>query len=155
MNKTEQAKRARRMLDERLQRLPAPSVFAPPRAGWIRALRDALGMSAAELGRRMGVSGATVGEIEANEREGGVRLATLRRAAEALDCTLVYALVPREGLERTVQKRAEQVLLEQERHALQTMRLEDQEPDTASSSRQSQLEEIANSRHLWTRRWSD
>ncbi|MBS3974944.1 MAG: mobile mystery protein A [Actinobacteria bacterium] len=155
MKRTEQARRARRMLDARLRRLPAASEFASPRAGWIRALRDALGMSAAELGRRMGVSGATVSEIEANEREGGVRLATLRRAAEAMDCTLVYALVPRESLEQTVRSRAEQILLEQEWYVHQTMRLEDQEPDESSTSRERHLEEIANSRHLWTKRWSE
>jgi predicted DNA-binding mobile mystery protein A len=149
VNKYDQASRARQMLDSRLGQLPAAAQFAPPRAGWIRAIRDALGMTAAELGRRMGVSGATVGDIESNEREGGIRLATLRRAAEALDCTLVYALVPREGLELTVQHRAEQILVEHTRHAAQTMRLEAQESEMSDQARKRQLDEIARSRHLW------
>jgi predicted DNA-binding mobile mystery protein A len=98
------------------------------------------------------VSGATVGEIESNEREGGIRLSTLRRAAEALDCTLVYALVPRESLQHTVQHRAEQILDEHQRHAAQTMRLEAQESELSEQSRKRQLDEIVRSRHLWAHR---
>jgi predicted DNA-binding mobile mystery protein A len=153
VNKREQASRARHMLDTRLRELPSVEQFAPPRAGWIRAIRDALGMSAADLGRRMGVTGATVGEIEANERDGGIRLSTLRRAAEAMDCTVVYALVPRESLESTVRQRAEQILDEQHRHVDQTMRLEAQESKPSRMSRQRQLDEVLRSRNLWSQGW--
>jgi len=149
VNKTDQARRARQVLDQRLNQLPPVSAFAPPHAGWIRAIRDALGMSVAELGHRMGVAGATVSEIEANEREGGIRLSTLRRAAEAMDCTLVYALVPKVSLDRTVSARAEQILNELQRHAEQTMRLEAQESEPSELSRQRQLDEILRSRNLW------
>lgn len=155
MNRSSQASRARQMLDKRLNELPPPSTFAPPRAGWIRAVRDALGMSAAQLGRRMGVSGATVSQIEANEREGGVRMSTLRRAAEAMDCTLVYALVPRDSLERTVERRAEQIWMELQRHTDQTMRLEEQESGWSEAARDRQLEEIVRSRGLWSQKWEE
>ena len=97
----------------------------------------------------MGVAGATVSEIEANEREGGIRLSTLRRAAEAMDCTLVYALVPKVSLAETVSARAEQILNELQRHAEQTMRLEEQESEPSDLSRQRQLDEILRSRNLW------
>lgn len=155
MKRSEQASRAREVLDRRLGQLPAVTQFAPPRAGWIRAIRDALGMSAAELGRRMGISGATVGELEANEREGGIRLSTLGRAAEAMDCTLVYAFVPRDSLQQTVLRRAEEILSEHERHAEQTMRLEAQESQSSWASRQRQLDEIIQSRNLWARSWGE
>jgi predicted DNA-binding mobile mystery protein A len=110
-------------------------------------------MSAAELGKRMGVSGATVGEIEANEREGGIRLSTLRRAANAMDCELVYAFVPRDSLERTVLRQAEAVLREHERYADQTMRLEAQEAAPSDRARQRQLDDIIQSRNLWAHGW--
>lgn len=155
MNKREQAIRARRMLDRRLSELPPASAFAPPRAGWVRAIRDALGLSARELGRRVGVSGATISEIEASEREGGVRLSTLRRAAEAMECTLVYAFVPRESLDETVRRRAEEILSELQQHADQTMRLEEQQSEWSESARQRQLEEIIRSRNLWSRTWDE
>lgn len=155
MDKYEQAVRARRMLDRRLGELPPASAFTPPRAGWIRAIRDALGLSARELGRRMGVSGATVGEMERNERDGGVRLSTLRRAAEAMDCTLVYAFVPRASLEGIVRRRAEEILNELQQHVDQTMRLEEQEAEWSESARQRQLEEIIRSRNLWSHMWDE
>jgi len=150
VNKREQAQRARQMLDSRLGRLPAVSEFTPPASGWIRAIRDALGMTVADLGRRMGVSGSTVSEIEANERDGGVRLSTLRRAADAMDCVLVYTLVPRESLEHIVTQRAELVLSGVYRQAEQTMRLEDQDSVPSQLSRKRQLEGIMLSRHLWS-----
>lgn len=143
------------MLDKRFKELPPPSAYAPPRAGWIRAIRDALGLSAAQLGRRMGVSGATVSELEANEREGGIRLSSLRRAAEAMDCTLVYALVPRDTLERTVSRRAEHIWANLQRHTDQTMRLEAQEAEWSERSRQRQIDEIIRSRTLWSDSWDE
>jgi predicted DNA-binding mobile mystery protein A len=103
----------------------------------------------------MGVSGATVSEIEANERGGGIRLSTLRRAAEAMDCTLVYALVPRDTLERTVTRRAEEIWTELQRRTDQTMRLEEQQAGWSDSSRQRQLDEIVRSRNLWSENWDE
>lgn len=155
MNKSDRADRARQMLDKRFKELPPPSAFTPPRAGWIRAIRDALGLSVAQLGRRMGVSGATVSELEANEREGGIRLSTLRRAAAAMDCTLVYALVPRDTLEQTVSRRAEYIWANLQRHTDQTMRLEAQESEWSERSRQRQIDEIIRSRNLWSDSWDE
>lgn len=153
MNRKENAIQAREVLDRRLSQMPSTTQFTPPHAGWIRAIRDALGMSAAELGKRMGVSGATVSQLEANEREGGIRLETLRRAANAMNCDLVYAFVPRQSLEQTVRLRAEEVLREHERHADQTMRLEEQESAPSDRARQRQLEDIIRSRNLWAHEW--
>jgi predicted DNA-binding mobile mystery protein A len=65
--------------------------------GWMRAVRQAIGLPVAELARRMGVAKSQVFRLEESEQEGRVRVATLRRAAEAMGCELVYALVPREG----------------------------------------------------------
>ena len=79
-----------------------------------RLYRDALGMTAADLAARMGISGASVRAMEETEVSGGtLRLSTLRRAAEAMNCTLVYAFVPNERLEQTVVQQARWVLREQ------------------------------------------
>ena len=154
MNKADRASQARQMLDKRLAGLPPVSVFDPPRAGWIRAIRDALGLTAAQLGRRMGVSGATVSEIEVKEREGGIRLSTLRRAAEAMDCVVVYALVPRDSLDGIVTRRAEYVWADLQRQVDQTMLLEEQAAEWSEPARQKQLDEIIRSRNLWSDRKS-
>src|SRR5712691_1636902 len=126
MAKLRESKNARLALDSRLSSLGPVDKYAVPRSGWVRAVRDALGMSAAEVGRRMGVSHVSVLELERNESKGTARLDTLRRAAEALDCTLVYAFIPRQGLEATVRARAEELADEDLRHVEQSMSLEDQ-----------------------------
>ncbi|MBU6213543.1 MAG: mobile mystery protein A [Actinomycetales bacterium] len=101
-------RQARHALDPRLARArEAAATMSVPRDGWIRTLRTALGMSAGNLAARMGTAESTVLRMETSETRAAIRLDTLRRAAEALDCDLVYALVPRRGLAETVQAQAE------------------------------------------------
>jgi predicted DNA-binding mobile mystery protein A len=103
-------RRSRRALDRRLPDLRDLACKAtPPRGGWVRAIREALGMSAADLGQRMGVAETSVLSLEHNEVTRRVRLDTLERAADALNCELVYALVPRRPLEQMVDERARSV----------------------------------------------
>jgi predicted DNA-binding mobile mystery protein A len=66
-------------------------------AGWLRALRQTLEIPVDEFARRLGVSRREVFRLEKSEEEARIQLGTLRRAAEALDCELIYALTPRQG----------------------------------------------------------
>jgi predicted DNA-binding mobile mystery protein A len=68
-----------------------------PSDGWIRAVRKSLGMSVRQLATRMGVTQQAVSQLEAKELNETVSIKTLRKAAEALNCRLVYALVPNDG----------------------------------------------------------
>ena len=79
-----------------------------PRRGWVRAVRDALGMNGRQLAERMGIARSHLSQIEDAEVRGTTSLRTLGRAAHALGCELVYAFVPRdkETLEEIVQARA-------------------------------------------------
>lgn len=121
------AAQSRTRLDERLAQLGPAERYRPPARGWIKAIRQALGMSTAQLAQRMGVRQPSVVGLERSEEEGRIQLASLRRAAEALDCTLVYALVPNQPLATTVRERA-LALLRQRRQAVEhTMLLEDQQ----------------------------
>jgi predicted DNA-binding mobile mystery protein A len=97
------ASRARTALDEKFAHID-PTLLTPPVRGWIRALRDALNMSTSQLANRMGVTRSAIAQLERSEVKASVRLETLRRAADALDCDLVYALVPRVGLEESVRR---------------------------------------------------
>jgi predicted DNA-binding mobile mystery protein A len=150
MSKKDAARRARQALDARFVLAGPISALDAPHAGWIRAVRDALGMTVVQLGRRMGISGPSVSSIEAAERSGGVRMSTLRRAAEAMDCTLVYALVPTHTLEDIVRARAERVLDEQLRHSSQTMVLEDQAAFLPDAVREDRIRDLIASGRLWT-----
>ena len=120
---------ARRQLDKRLSSLQgAESLVRPPR-GWIRSVRDALGMTSKQLGRRMGVSQPRITKIEQAECDGSITLETLRRAAQAMDCQLVYAFVPRVPLQELVNERASaraKSILEATSHS---MALENQRAD--------------------------
>jgi predicted DNA-binding mobile mystery protein A len=93
------------MLDRRLAGL-FERVGPRPGFGWIRAIRDALGMSTFELGERMGVTPSRVRQMERAEAAGCIELASLERAARALDCRLCYVIVPDEPLEQMVRRQA-------------------------------------------------
>ncbi len=97
----------------------------PPK-GWLRAIRDALGMTTEQLGRRLRIAQPSVVELEQSEARGAITLKTLQRAAEALDCRVVYALVPMRPLAETVRARASEVAEQKLASVEQSMRLEDQ-----------------------------
>ncbi|MEA3502456.1 MAG: mobile mystery protein A, partial [Actinomycetota bacterium] len=97
---------ARRRLDERFRRLKPLATEPRPHKGWIRAIRDALGMSSTELATRLGVSQQSVSQMEHSEVHDTITLDTLRRAASALDCDLVYVLEPRTSLDEAVREQA-------------------------------------------------
>jgi predicted DNA-binding mobile mystery protein A len=122
-------RQARQRLDERTRLLRDHiGEFHVPLGGWLRAVREAVGMSSTDVAARIGVSESTMLRLEASERADTCQLNSLRRAAAALDCDLVYALVPRRPLEETVQGQARKRALEFLGPVQHTMLLEDQDP---------------------------
>jgi predicted DNA-binding mobile mystery protein A len=122
----EVALRGRDLLDEHFNEWQPLRTISRPPHGWIRAVREALGMSAAVLADRLGVTPSAVIRLEQSEAADRVRLETLRRAADALGCDLVYLLVPRRPLSTVVRERASELAHYQVAAVEQTMRLEDQ-----------------------------
>ena len=139
---------ARRRLDQRLVGLDLGQ--RPPR-GWVRAIREALGMTTAELGQRMGLTQSRVSQIERSEELGSIRLDTLERAAQALNCQVRYVFVPNEPLEQMVQRQARLRAQAEVDAVTHTMALEDQvpEPDVLDSLVQEMAERFVDERHLW------
>lgn len=89
--------------------------------GWVKAIRDALGMTTIQLAQRLGVVQSRVVAIEQAEVKGAITLNSLAKAAHALDCHLVYALVPRKPLDELVSERAERLAkkrMESTRHCM-------------------------------------
>lgn len=143
---------ARSRLDARLKRLISLGEEPRPHKGWIRAIRDALGMSSRELADRMGVSQQTIPDIERSEQRDTIKLETLQRAANALDCDLVYFLRPRRSLDELVKSQARRKAAQHLGGVAHHSRLEDQTvtgEDTAA-----QLDDLAaqfvDRRGLWT-----
>lgn len=122
---------ARKQLDKRLNLLQNIDFLARPPRGWIKAIREALGMTTAQLAKRLGVSQPRVLAIEKAEVSGSIKLESLQRAARALDCRLVYALVPRNSLESLVEDRARKLAKKCLRATSHSMALEDQRVDEA------------------------
>jgi predicted DNA-binding mobile mystery protein A len=146
--------RARKVLDGRLvsaDLLKPETRYNPPPKGWIRAIRDALGMSSEQLGRRLSLRSQSIDDWEKTEVNGSIQLATLRRAADALDCTLVYALIPKTSLEETVQSRARRIAMRELRRVAHTMKLEDQETDDIDQKEQiaEYIRDHVKERDLW------
>lgn len=144
------AAQSRSRLDERFREMGPASRFAPPVRGWIRALREGLGMSSAQLAKRLEIKQPSVVALEQSEARGTIQLATLRRVAEALDCTLVYTLVPNKPLETMVRDRARVLARNRLGPIAHSMQLEDQKVGAQES--EAQLDDLVrgmNPRRLW------
>src|SRR5208283_5673112 len=75
----------------------ARSLPTRPKGGWIASLREALGLTLAEVGRQVRVPRQNVQQYERAEATDRITLGTLRRVANAMGCDLVYVLVPKSG----------------------------------------------------------
>jgi predicted DNA-binding mobile mystery protein A len=124
--KTKYKQIARRQLDATLAKFGEVRNVQLPAKGWIRAVREVLGMSGKQLAGRLNVSQPRVFKLEQGEPSGALTLKTMRQVAEALDCVFVYALVPRSTLEETVRTQASAVAGERLQRVSHTMLLEAQ-----------------------------
>lgn len=142
-----------RQLDARLARLEPMRWETPPSGGWLRAIRQAMGMTAAQLAGRLSVSQPSVAALEKREADESITLETLRRAASALGCDLVYALVPRTPLAGARERQAVAFAESQLERLDHSMRLEDQRvapEDTRHLVRESANEYLRSwSRRIW------
>jgi predicted DNA-binding mobile mystery protein A len=142
-------------LDRRLPELKrAASTIASSHGsiGWITTLRESLGLTVAAMARRLKIAPQNVAKLEASERAGTITLASLRRAAEALDADLVYAIVPRKKLRDTIRARARELALQRVAPVAHSMQLEAQ--GLSKREIKEQIEELARDlerrpRDLW------
>jgi predicted DNA-binding mobile mystery protein A len=115
-------------LDRRFEELrPWLSKATRPPQGWLKAIREGLGLTTRQMAGRMGFSQSRVSKMEAAEAHGEITLKSLEKAASTLGCQVVYVIVPREPLTQTLKQQARKVALQQLEAVSQTMRLEAQE----------------------------
>ena len=146
--------KARKELDNRLvsaDPIRPETRYKPPSKGWVRAIRDALGMSSEQLARRVSLRSQSIDDWEKAEVNGSIQLRTLRRAADALDCTLVYALIPKSTLEGLVQSRARNIAIRDLKRVSHTMKLENQatEVDDQLARIEEYIREHVKDRDIW------
>lgn len=106
--------------------------YATPRAGWVKTLRVAFGMSIEQFATRLGLTRGRINQLEKAEVHNAITLRTLKEAANALECELIYAIVPRNNstLENIIKTQAKNVAEEQIARVAHSMSLEAQSVDT-------------------------
>ena len=124
-----------------------------PQSGWIRSIRESIGMTTRQLAKRLGVIQQRASAIELAEKSGTLKMKTLEEVAKALNCRLVYYLVPIEPPEKFLKERAYEVAKRQLSLSTHSMDLESQ--GISSEEKQRQLKKIADellvkgSKELW------
>jgi predicted DNA-binding mobile mystery protein A len=127
-------------LDDGLKAFRPAQAVEPPRVGWARAIREALGMTQAQLGARIKVSRQAVQDLEHAEAERRITLDSLDRLAEAMHCRVVYALVPKaDSLEELREQRASSLAASLLKSADHSMKLEAQGVSRSELDRQRKL----------------
>lgn len=101
------------------------AISMPPE-GWVRTMRNALGMSGLQLAHRVSVTKARISRVEHDELRGNVTLKSMQSMAKAMNCRFVYAIVPEQEVESLIKKQATEKAREQVAAASAHMALEAQ-----------------------------
>lgn len=98
-----------------------------PLQGWIKTIRELLGMTSIQFSKKLKVSQPRLAVIEKNEKN--LKLSTMEKIADELNCDFVYALVPRENVNDIIYNRAKQKALNIVTKVNNNMSLENQLSD--------------------------
>ena len=135
-----------KQLDRALAPFRSAKVPRPPK-GWIRAIREALGLSSAEFAKRMKANRSLIVQQEKAEADDRITLKSLRAFANALDCDLVYAFVPRAGsLQELVNARARATAKTNVLGVEHTMSLENQASGNLEQAIEAETERLTRKR---------
>ena len=110
-----------------------------PKAGWIRIIRQALGMTSYKLAKRVGCAQANIISLEKSEKAGTITMNSLEQTAKAMNCRLVYFLVPEKSLIQIIEDQARIIAKKKLKAVSHSMALEKQ----ALTSKQAKNQEDA------------
>ncbi|MDP2653092.1 MAG: mobile mystery protein A [Candidatus Omnitrophota bacterium] len=97
-----------------------------PSQGWVKSIREALGLSTAQLGQRVGIDQSRISRLENAEKNGDLKLSSLQKIAKGLNMKFVYGFVPEDTLDAMVRAQARRIALKRLKLLDNTMRLEKQ-----------------------------
>jgi predicted DNA-binding mobile mystery protein A len=117
----------REQLDKKLEPLKVLSKSGMPENGWIKAIREALGMTTTDLGKKVGIDQSRISRLENSEKDGNIKLSSMQKIAQGLEMEFVYGFVTRGTLEKIVREQAHKIAMERMKRLSHTMRLELQE----------------------------
>ena len=116
----------REQLDKKLDSLKAFASSGVPKQGWIKTVREALGLSARQLGEKAGIDQSRISRLENAEKDGSLKLSSLQKIAKGLNMRFVYGFVSEDTLEEMVRAQAKKIALKRLKRLNNTMRLEKQ-----------------------------
>ena len=125
----------REQLDSKLSTLKGFTAQGPKSVGWIKSIREALGMTSTNLASRVGVNQSRIIHMEKAESDGNIKISTMEKIADALDMDFVYGFVPRTSLNEMVRQQAKKIALHKMERLDNTMRLELQELSSEEKER--------------------
>lgn len=131
-------------LDSRAKLLK-PKLATIPAFGWIRNVRQALGMSQKDLAKKLGVNPKTIHSLEVNEIKNKIQIESLKKLADALDCDFYYGFIPRKSLEATYELQARKNAEAHLERVMNTMALEKQSVEFPKSRIEEIVKEILES----------
>lgn len=144
-----------RQLEEKLEKFRQLSASDVPRDGWINSLRTAMGLTTEQLAERMGITRQAVLQLEVAERKQTASWTSLRKAADAMDCDVVFALIPRGSLSQVLMRQGRRQAEKHVARISHSMKLDAHVVGPAEEAQQ--VEELAahlaaeRSRALWAR----
>ena len=115
----------REQLDKKFEVLKSFVGFLPQQ-GWIKTIREVLGLSTTQLGKRVGIDQSRISRLENAETTGNLKLSSLQKIAKGLNMKFVYGFVPDDTLESIVRDQAKRIALKRLETLDNTMRLEKQ-----------------------------
>jgi len=116
----------RQQVQEALDGYREPAKKPIPQKGWMHTIREALGMSSTILAKRLKKSRANVTQLEQSEQKKTISLKSLEQVAQALNCKLVYCLVPNEPLDKILEAQARKIARHRIKIINHSMQLEQQ-----------------------------
>lgn len=122
-------------IDRRIEAIRSTMDKTSVRGGWIKYMRQALGLTMQELAQRVGLAASNIAQAEKREAEGKITLELLRKIAQAMECEVVYSIVPKKDIHTFIhdkaQEKARALLMNADLH----MKLEDQKVTVSENER--------------------
>lgn len=114
-------------LNEKMEKLIGLEHLSVPPIGWIKAIRNAIGMSMEQLGKKLSITKQAVLDIEKREKVGAITIKSMQEIAKAMDMRFVYGFLPNAGsLEKMIETRATEIATKIVQRTSTSMKLEDQ-----------------------------
>ena len=114
-------------LNEKLDKLTGLQHLIVPPIGWIKAIRNVIGMSMEQLGKKLSITKQAVMDIEKREKNGAITIKSMQEIAKVMDMKFVYGFVPNAGsLDQMIETRALEMATKIVKRTSTTMKLEDQ-----------------------------